>query len=111
MFAQVRILIVVCSPIAWPISKFLDWILGNEHSALFRRAELKVRLNAPTLNQLSMCLVCVLAVRGPSFYCTRPLMLPHTLCMSWSCRAIIEHLVWNYESFLQVCMVSFSART
>ena len=40
--AQVRILIIICSPIAWPISKFLDWILGSEHSALFRRAELKV---------------------------------------------------------------------
>ena len=43
VLTQVRILIIVCSPIAWPIGKFLDWILGGEHSALFRRAELKVR--------------------------------------------------------------------
>ena len=43
LLAQVRVLIFVCMPIAWPIGKFLDWILGSEHSALFRRAELKVR--------------------------------------------------------------------
>ena len=49
LLSQVRILIIVCSPIAWPISKFLDWILGNEHSALFRRAELKVRLDMSSL--------------------------------------------------------------
>ncbi len=39
---QVRVLMFICWPIAWPISKFLDWMLGSEHSALFRRAELKV---------------------------------------------------------------------
>jgi hypothetical protein len=70
VLSQVRILIIVCSPIAWPISKFLDWILGNEHSALFRRAELKVRVTGPTFNQLRMCLVNVVAVCGPRLRCT-----------------------------------------
>ncbi|PKU86102.1 DUF21 domain-containing protein At2g14520 [Dendrobium catenatum] len=37
----VRILICICFPIAYPISKLLDYILGNGHAALFRRAELK----------------------------------------------------------------------
>ncbi|KAF5736817.1 hypothetical protein HS088_TW14G00971 [Tripterygium wilfordii] len=37
----VRILMVVCYPIAYPIGKILDWVLGH-HEALFRRAQLKV---------------------------------------------------------------------
>ncbi|XP_078179494.1 DUF21 domain-containing protein At4g14240-like isoform X1 [Carex rostrata] len=37
----VRILMVVCYPIAWPIGKVLDWALGHNDSALFRRAQLK----------------------------------------------------------------------
>lgn len=37
----VRSLMYVCSPIAWPIGKLLDFLLGSEHSALFRRAQLK----------------------------------------------------------------------
>ncbi|KAL4434431.1 hypothetical protein ABPG75_000872 [Micractinium tetrahymenae] len=36
----VRFLMFITSPITWPISKLLDWILGEE-SALFRRQELK----------------------------------------------------------------------
>lgn len=36
----VRILMVVCYPIAYPIGKMLDWVLGH-NDALFRRAQLK----------------------------------------------------------------------
>ncbi|KAG8073262.1 hypothetical protein GUJ93_ZPchr0006g44203 [Zizania palustris] len=37
----VRILLVVFFPVAYPISKLLDWVLGKGHVALMRRAELK----------------------------------------------------------------------
>ncbi|XP_072959645.1 DUF21 domain-containing protein At4g14240-like [Typha angustifolia] len=37
----VRILMIVCYPIAYPIGKILDWALGHNESALFRRAQLK----------------------------------------------------------------------
>ncbi|KAL6511759.1 DUF21 domain-containing protein [Orobanche gracilis] len=37
----VRLLLWVFFPIAYPISKFLDWMLGNGHAVLLRRAELK----------------------------------------------------------------------
>lgn len=37
----VRILMIVCWPIAWPISKLLDYLLGADHSALFRKGQLK----------------------------------------------------------------------
>ncbi|XP_024538876.1 DUF21 domain-containing protein At4g33700 [Selaginella moellendorffii] len=37
----VRLLLVLCFPVAYPISKLLDATLGKNHSALFRRAELK----------------------------------------------------------------------
>ncbi|CAA6657673.1 unnamed protein product [Spirodela intermedia] len=37
----VRVLVWICSPVAYPISKLLDCLLGNGHIALFRRAELK----------------------------------------------------------------------
>eukprot|EP00252_Welwitschia_mirabilis_P021825 TRINITY_DN5715_c0_g1_i3.p1 TRINITY_DN5715_c0_g1~~TRINITY_DN5715_c0_g1_i3.p1 ORF type:complete len:437 (-),score=57.81 TRINITY_DN5715_c0_g1_i3:455-1765(-) len=37
----VRVLLWICYPIAWPISKLLDFLLGEGHVALFRRAELK----------------------------------------------------------------------
>ncbi|KAK4797749.1 hypothetical protein SAY86_030075 [Trapa natans] len=36
----VRILMVICYPIAYPIGKVLDWVLGH-NEALFRRAQLK----------------------------------------------------------------------
>lgn len=38
----VRLLVIVVFPIAYPISKLLDWLLGKGHSALLRRAELKI---------------------------------------------------------------------
>ncbi|XP_051144750.1 DUF21 domain-containing protein At4g33700-like isoform X2 [Andrographis paniculata] len=37
----VRILVWICFPVAYPISKLLDFLLGHRHKALFRRAELK----------------------------------------------------------------------
>nr|PNR53930.1 hypothetical protein PHYPA_007605 [Physcomitrium patens] len=37
----VRLLLVVFFPIAYPISKLLDAILGKKHGSLFRRSELK----------------------------------------------------------------------
>ena len=37
----VWILIALLSPVAWPISKLLDCVLGTEEQALYRRAELK----------------------------------------------------------------------
>ncbi|PIA52652.1 hypothetical protein AQUCO_01000490v1 [Aquilegia coerulea] len=37
----VRVLLVLFFPVAYPISKVLDWMLGKGHAALLRRAELK----------------------------------------------------------------------
>ncbi|KAM7259204.1 hypothetical protein ACFE04_014945 [Oxalis oulophora] len=37
----VQLLLWVFFPISYPISKFLDWMLGKGHAALLRRAELK----------------------------------------------------------------------
>ncbi|XP_057802614.1 DUF21 domain-containing protein At2g14520-like isoform X3 [Salvia miltiorrhiza] len=37
----VRVLVWICFPVAYPISKLLDSLLGHGHRALFRRAELK----------------------------------------------------------------------
>ncbi|XP_068661460.1 DUF21 domain-containing protein At4g14240-like isoform X3 [Aristolochia californica] len=37
----VRILMIVCYPVAYPIGKLLDCVLGHGESALFRRAQLK----------------------------------------------------------------------
>jgi len=37
----VRVLVFICYPVAYPISKLLDCLLGHGHVALFRRAELK----------------------------------------------------------------------
>ncbi|XAR71443.1 hypothetical protein NMG60_11028701 [Bertholletia excelsa] len=37
----VRVLVWVWFPVAYPLSKLLDFVLGNGHEPLFRRAELK----------------------------------------------------------------------
>lgn len=41
----VRVLVWICFPVAYPISKLLDYLLGDGHRALFRRAELKTLVN------------------------------------------------------------------
>ncbi|GAB4853389.1 DUF21 domain-containing protein At2g14520 [Ancistrocladus abbreviatus] len=41
----VRVLVWICFPVAYPISKLLDYLLGRGHAALFRRAELKTLVN------------------------------------------------------------------
>ncbi|XP_074303626.1 DUF21 domain-containing protein At2g14520-like [Silene latifolia] len=41
----VRVLVWICFPIAYLISKLLDLLLGHGHKALFRRAELKTLVN------------------------------------------------------------------
>ncbi|CAJ1961430.1 unnamed protein product [Sphenostylis stenocarpa] len=41
----VRVLVWICFPVAYPISKLLDYLLGHRHEALFRRAELKTLVN------------------------------------------------------------------
>ncbi|KAK1272889.1 DUF21 domain-containing protein [Acorus gramineus] len=41
MVGIVRLLKLVLFPVAYPISKLLDWLLGKGHVALMRRAELK----------------------------------------------------------------------
>eukprot|EP00268_Persea_americana_P066523 TRINITY_DN906_c1_g1_i7.p1 TRINITY_DN906_c1_g1~~TRINITY_DN906_c1_g1_i7.p1 ORF type:complete len:401 (-),score=68.43 TRINITY_DN906_c1_g1_i7:420-1622(-) len=41
----VRVLVWICYPVAYPISKLLDFMLGDGHVALFRRAELKTLVN------------------------------------------------------------------
>ncbi|KAL3538754.1 hypothetical protein ACH5RR_002120 [Cinchona calisaya] len=41
----VRVLVWICFPIAYPISKLLDLLLGHGHRTLFRRAELKTLVN------------------------------------------------------------------
>uniref|UniRef100_A0A7I4CNL2 CNNM transmembrane domain-containing protein n=1 Tax=Physcomitrium patens TaxID=3218 RepID=A0A7I4CNL2_PHYPA len=37
----VNIMMVICWPIAYPIGRLLDYVLGHDESALFRRAQLK----------------------------------------------------------------------
>ncbi|GAA0172281.1 ion channel [Lithospermum erythrorhizon] len=41
----VRVLVWICFPVAYPISKVLDYLLGQGHRTLFRRAELKMLVN------------------------------------------------------------------
>ncbi|CAM6103593.1 unnamed protein product [Calypogeia fissa] len=45
MAPVVRVLVFVFFPVAYPISKLLDRVLGKGHVALFRRAELKTLVN------------------------------------------------------------------
>lgn len=36
----VRVLLIICSPIAWPIAKVLDAMFGSERGPLYRRSEI-----------------------------------------------------------------------
>jgi CBS domain containing-hemolysin-like protein len=36
----VRVLMLLCAPITWPLSKVLDWVLGHENVAM-KRQQLK----------------------------------------------------------------------
>ncbi|MCO5575208.1 hypothetical protein L7F22_029005 [Adiantum nelumboides] len=45
MAPVVRILVFIFFPITYPISKLLDYLLGKDQVALFRRAELKTLVN------------------------------------------------------------------
>ncbi|GAB4843472.1 DUF21 domain-containing protein At4g14240, variant 3 [Ancistrocladus abbreviatus] len=44
----VRFLMIICYPIAYPIGKVLDWVLGHDE-VLFRRAELKALVSIHSL--------------------------------------------------------------
>ncbi|GAX78353.1 hypothetical protein CEUSTIGMA_g5795.t1 [Chlamydomonas eustigma] len=37
----VRFLMFICGPIAWPVGKLLDVLLGSDHYSMFRRTQLK----------------------------------------------------------------------
>ncbi|KAH7280772.1 hypothetical protein KP509_36G013800 [Ceratopteris richardii] len=37
----VRILMIICFPVSFPVGKFLDYVLGHNDAGLFRRAQLK----------------------------------------------------------------------
>jgi len=37
----VRALMMICSPVAWPLGKIIDFLLGSEHHVLYRRRQLK----------------------------------------------------------------------
>ena len=41
----VQVLVWICFPVVYPISKLLDFLLDHGHVALFRRAELKTLVN------------------------------------------------------------------
>ncbi|XP_010263669.1 PREDICTED: DUF21 domain-containing protein At1g47330 [Nelumbo nucifera] len=45
MAPLVRVLLFLFFPVAYPISKVLDWMLGKGHAVLLRRAELKTFVN------------------------------------------------------------------
>ncbi|KAI0071782.1 DUF21-domain-containing protein [Panus rudis PR-1116 ss-1] len=47
----VRILILVLGVVAWPVAKFLEFILGSHHGIMYRRAELKELIALHSSNQ------------------------------------------------------------
>ena len=55
----VQLLIYACWIIAWPISKVLDWLLGDQHSVssspLFKAPHVTVPKNPPSICPASAC--------------------------------------------------------
>lgn len=48
---MVRVLCYAVGIISWPISKVLDYVLGDEHTALFRRAQLKALVTMHSIEE------------------------------------------------------------
>ena len=48
MAVFVRLLMAVCSPIAWPVGKLLDKLLGADHHSMFRRKQVGYRVEKGT---------------------------------------------------------------
>ncbi|KAL3139247.1 hypothetical protein ABBQ32_006013 [Trebouxia sp. C0010 RCD-2024] len=48
---MVRVLCYAVGIISWPVSKVLDYVLGNEHTALFRRAQLKALVTMHSIEE------------------------------------------------------------
>jgi metal transporter CNNM len=52
----VRVLMLLCAPITWPLGKVLDWVLGHENVAM-KRQQLKamVQLHGEGAGGLVLC--------------------------------------------------------
>jgi hypothetical protein len=82
MTPVVRVLLVIFFPVAFPISKLLDLILGKGHDPLFRRAELKTLVdmhgNAVRMPSCSLQFfmpLCILELQCLGEHLNRPLIL------------------------------------
>lgn len=96
----VRILMLVLFPIAYPISKLLDCILGHEHGTFYRRAELKelVNLHGQTTNVTDEALTDdeIAVIRGAlemSHKTVRDSMTPLDAVFMLDSRAVLDEHV------------------